>query len=66
MECVRPSLKYLEDYFKKRARRRVAKDRTLSLNGKLYEAPVYLIGQQIALLYRDHRKDYEKALARLY
>lgn len=54
MECIRPAPKHLEDYFRKRARRRVAKDRTVALNGRLYEAPVPLIGKQITLLYHDH------------
>jgi putative transposase len=54
MECVRPAPKDLEDYFRKRARRRVAKDRTISLNSKLYEAPVTLIGQQVILLYHEY------------
>jgi putative transposase len=54
MECVRPAPKDLEDYFRKRARRRVAKDRTISLNARLYEAPVTLIGQQVTLLYHEH------------
>ena len=53
-ECVRPAPKDLEDYFRKRARRRVAKDRTISLNSKLYEAPVYLIGHQVTVLYHEH------------
>jgi transposase InsO family protein len=54
MQCIRPAPKDLEDYFRKRAKRRVAKDRTLSLNGKLYEAPVHLIGQQVTVLYHEH------------
>jgi transposase InsO family protein len=54
MECIRPAPKDLEDYFRKRARRRVAKDRTVSLNGRLFEAPVPLIGKQLTLLYHDH------------
>ena len=54
MECIRPAPNDLEDYFRKRARRRVATDRTVSLNGKLYEAPVPLIGQQVTLLYHEH------------
>ncbi|CAO0824729.1 hypothetical protein DFAR_850027 [Desulfarculales bacterium] len=51
MECVRPPHADLEDYFSKRATRRVALDRTISLAGRLYEAPVPLIGKQIILLY---------------
>ena len=54
MQCVRTAPKDLQDYFRKRARRRVAKDRTISLNTKLYEAPVQLIGQQVTLLYHEH------------
>jgi putative transposase len=54
LECVRPAPKDLEDFFRKRARRRVAKDRTISLNSQLYEAPVTLIGQQVILLYHDY------------
>ena len=54
MQCIRSAPKDLEDYFRKRAKRRVAKDRTLSLNSKLYEAPVHLIGQQVTVLYHDH------------
>ncbi|GLI32569.1 DDE-type integrase/transposase/recombinase [Desulforhabdus amnigena] len=53
MECIRPAPKYLEDYFRKRARRKVANDRTVSLNGRLYEASVALIGSQVTLLYNE-------------
>ncbi len=54
MECIRPAPRDLEDAFRKRARRRVANDRTVSLNSRLYEAPVPLIGKQVTLLYHDH------------
>jgi transposase InsO family protein len=54
MECIRPAPNDLEDYFRKRARRRVATDRSVSLGGRLYEAPVPLIGQQVTLLYHEH------------
>jgi transposase InsO family protein len=53
-ECLRPVPRDLEDHFRKRARRRVAKDRTVALDGRLYEAPVALIGHQIVLLYHTH------------
>jgi transposase InsO family protein len=53
MECIRLAPKYLEDYFRKRARRRVANDRTISLQGKLFEAPVALIGKHVTLLYSE-------------
>ncbi|CAO0821831.1 hypothetical protein DFAR_2690020 [Desulfarculales bacterium] len=32
-------------------------DRTVFLSGRLYEAPVPLIGKQIILLYHDHDPD---------
>jgi hypothetical protein len=45
------------DHFRQSARRRVAKDRTLTLNGRLYEAPVALIGRQVELLYHTDDPD---------
>ena len=54
MECLRTAPSELKDYFRKHARRRVAKDRTITLNGKLYEAPVALIGKQVLLLYHEN------------
>jgi transposase InsO family protein len=53
-ECLRPAPRDLEDHFRKRARRRVAKDRTVALNGRIYEAPVALVGAQVTLLYHPH------------
>lgn len=53
-ECLRPAPKDLQDHFRKQARRRVAKDRTVAFEGRLYEAPVPLIGKQITLLYHPH------------
>ena len=57
MECVRPAPDNLIDYFRKVARRKVAKDRSITFEGKLYEAPVALIGKQIELLYHDNDPD---------
>jgi putative transposase len=51
MECLRTAPANLQNYFRQTARRRVAKDRTVSLNGKLFEAPVGLIAQQVTLRY---------------
>ncbi|CAO0821565.1 hypothetical protein DFAR_2480015 [Desulfarculales bacterium] len=62
MECVRPTYADLEDYVRKKATRRVALDRTVSLAGRLYEAPVPLIGKQIILLYHDHDHDFVEVL----
>jgi len=54
MECLRPAPENLRDYFRKVARRKVAKDRSITFEGKLYEAPVPLIGKQVELLYHDN------------
>jgi len=51
LQCLRPAPANLTNYFRQRARRRVAKDRTITLNGRLFEAPVLLIGRQVELLY---------------
>lgn len=53
-ECVRAAPKDLPDHFRQQARRRVAKDRTVALQGRLFEAPVALIGKQITLFYHPH------------
>jgi transposase InsO family protein len=53
MECLRSAPVNLRDYFRKVARRKVAKDRSVTFNGKLYEAPVPLIGKQVELLYHE-------------
>lgn len=54
LECVRPAPKDMEDNFRKEARRTVARDRTFSLLGRLYEAPVDTVGKQVALLFHEH------------
>ena len=54
IECVRPAPKDLEDHFRKTAKRTVAKDRTIALEGRLYEVPVGLIGKRVTLLYHKH------------
>jgi transposase InsO family protein len=53
MECLRPAPPDLRDHFRTTARRRVAKDRTISLDGRVFEAPVVLIGKQVALVYHQ-------------
>jgi hypothetical protein len=55
MQCLRPAPKDLQNYFRKHTRRRVGKDRTVVLDGRLYEAPIPLIGKHVLLLY--HEKD---------
>jgi hypothetical protein len=51
MQCLRSAPANLKDYFRQTARRRVAKDRSVTLKGNLFEAPVNLIGCQVELLY---------------
>ncbi len=58
MHCLRSSPANLKDYFRKVARRTVSKDRSITLNGRLYEAPVALIGKRVELLY--HGSEPEK------
>ena len=47
----------LQDHFRKEVRRRVAKDRTVSLDGRVYEAPTRLIGEYVRLLYHPERPE---------
>jgi transposase InsO family protein len=60
MECLRAAPENLTDHFRAIARRTVAKDRTVTLDGYLFEAPVKLIGQRVDLLYhKDNPKRVE-------
>jgi transposase InsO family protein len=62
MECLRPPPEILKDHFRIQARRRVAKDRTVTLNGRLYEAPVPLISKHITVLYHENQLEQVEAL----
>ena len=53
MECLRQAPANLKDYFRKVARRKVAKDRTIVFRGRIYEVPVALIGKQVELLFHE-------------
>ena len=53
VHLLREAPKDLDDYFRKRTIRKVYKDRTVSLLGKLYEAPVELIGKTVTLFYHE-------------
>ncbi|MFP4037966.1 MAG: DDE-type integrase/transposase/recombinase [Desulfobacteraceae bacterium] len=57
LEVIRTAPSDLEDHFRKEARRRVARDRTISLDGRLYEAPTRLIGEYVRLLYHEDRPE---------
>lgn len=54
---LRPAPKDLRDYFRVSVRRKVAKDRTITLLGRNFEAPVGLIGQTVTLLYHEDDPD---------
>ncbi len=53
LQCLRAAPDNLYDYFRRVARRKVNKDRTITLNGRLFEGPVALIGKRVELLYHD-------------
>ena len=53
VHCLRGAPDNLHDHFRKLARRKVNKDRTITLNGNLYEGPVPLIGKRVELLYHQ-------------
>ena len=57
LSIIRTAPADLEDHFRKEARRRVAKDRTVSLDGRIFEAPTKLIGEHVCLLYHEDRLD---------
>ena len=54
IHLIREAPKDMEDYFRRCTNRRVHKDRTVSLNGRLFEAPTGLIGKIVSLLYHEH------------
>lgn len=57
VEMIRKPPVDLEDHFRKEVRRRVTKDRTVSIENRLYEAPTRFIGEQLSLLYHEHKPD---------
>ena len=54
LACIRQSPRDLKNHFRKAVHRTVAKDRTVTLDGRLFEAPVFLIGKRVLLLYHEH------------
>ncbi|MFH2057633.1 MAG: DDE-type integrase/transposase/recombinase [Pseudomonadota bacterium] len=53
MECIRVAPQDLKDHFRKTVRRKVAKDRTITLNGTMFEAPVALISRHVDVRYHE-------------
>jgi hypothetical protein len=62
MHCLRTAPANLKDYFRKVVRRTVNKDRTVTIDGRLYEAPVALVAKRVELLY--HESDPQRVEAR--
>ena len=61
MHCLRTAPANLKDYFRKVVRRTVNNDRTITIDGRLYEAPVALIGKRIELLYHESTPQHVEA-----
>ena len=57
LSCIRKPPQNLKDHFRRAVCRTVARDRTITLNGKLLEAPVLLIGKRVLLLYHEHEPE---------
>ena len=57
LQCLRAAPDNLHDYFRKVARRKVNKDRSITLNGQLFEGPVALIGKRVELLYHQSQPE---------
>ena len=57
VEMIRKPPLDLEDHFRREVRRRVTKDRTVSIEGRLYEAPTKLIGERVSLLFHEQKPD---------
>lgn len=63
IHCLRAAPDNLKDHFRMVIRRTVAKDRSVTIDGRLFEAPVALIGKRIDLLF--HKDEPAKVEARL-
>ena len=51
---LRSAPENLPRYFRKKGNRKVNNDRTVKLNGRLFEAPVGLVGMQVVLRFEDY------------
>lgn len=57
LELIRKPPLELDDHFRKEVRRRVNKDRSVSIDGRHFEAPTRLIGEQVSLLFHEERPE---------
>lgn len=55
LEMIRAAPTDLDDHFRTEVRRRVGKDRVVTIDGTLFEAPTQLIGEQVALLFHKQQ-----------
>ena len=62
LHCARPAPVNLMEYFRTVARRKVFNDRSVTLNGRLFEAPVALIGKNVELLYHEDDPDHVEVI----
>jgi putative transposase len=53
MSCLRSVPENLKDYFRTVALRKVNKDRSITLYGRIYKAPVALIGKRVEVMYHE-------------
>jgi len=53
VKALRKAPDNLPEYFRKLELRKVSNDRTIQLNGKLYEAPAGLVGLKVTLRYKE-------------
>lgn len=53
LELIRKPPLDLDEHFRKEVRRRVNKDRSVSIDGRSFEAPTRLIGEQVSLLFHE-------------
>lgn len=53
LSCVRPAPERLMDYFRRREYRRVKKDRTVQVAGRVFEVPAKLIDKTVDLFFHD-------------
>jgi transposase InsO family protein len=53
-KALRKAPENLPEYYRKQAHRKVNFDRTVKLDGRLYEAPAGLVGRQVALRFENY------------
>ena len=57
LHLVRSTPDDLDDYFRIKCKRKVLKDRTVSLDGVIFEVPLGLIGKTITLMFRKNEPE---------